>query len=72
MDVNDVEKFGLASGVGYNISDALTINGQPGLFYNCSQQGNTFHLNESIIVLISKRKINYSTGSIEVTFTNNK
>ena len=61
MDVNDVEKFGLASGIGYNISDALTINGQPGLLYNCSQQGKPFHLNESIIVLISKRKINWST-----------
>lgn len=39
MDVEDVEKFGLASGIGYNISDAITINGQPGLLYNCSQQG---------------------------------
>mgnify|MGYP006950777571 CR=1 FL=1 len=70
--MNDVEKFGLASGIGYNISDALTINGQPGLLYNCSQQGKAFHLNKSIIVLISKRKINYSTGWIEVTFINNK
>lgn len=40
-DVLDVEKYGLADGGGYNLSDALTINGQPGLLYNCSQQDTT-------------------------------
>lgn len=41
MDVVDVEKYGLADGGGYNISDAITINGQPGLLYNFSQEGTT-------------------------------
>ncbi|KAI5074419.1 hypothetical protein GOP47_0010380 [Adiantum capillus-veneris] len=41
MDVVDVEKYGLADGGGYNISDALTINGQPGLLYECSQEDAT-------------------------------
>ncbi|MCO5593930.1 hypothetical protein L7F22_047949 [Adiantum nelumboides] len=41
MQLDDVEKFGLESGRGYNISDATTINGQPGLLYNCSQEDAT-------------------------------
>lgn len=37
MQLDDVENFGLASGAGYDISNATTINGQPGLRYDCSQ-----------------------------------
>jgi hypothetical protein len=37
--VEDVIAQALAVGGAYNISDAITINGQPGAFYNCSIAG---------------------------------
>ncbi|PIN24862.1 Multicopper oxidase [Handroanthus impetiginosus] len=37
-NVIDVENEGLATGAGPNISDAYTINGQPGDLYNCSSR----------------------------------
>jgi len=37
--VEDVIAEALAAGGGYNISDALTINGQPGFLYNFSSEG---------------------------------
>ncbi|MCO5574812.1 hypothetical protein L7F22_028605 [Adiantum nelumboides] len=40
-NVEDVIAAALASGAGYNISDALTINGQPGNLYTCSQGATT-------------------------------
>ena len=39
-DVEQVVREALASGGNHIPSDALTINGQPGLFYNCSERGN--------------------------------
>lgn len=36
-NVVDVENEGLATGAAPNSSDAYTINGLPGDFYNCSQ-----------------------------------
>ncbi|KAH7283694.1 hypothetical protein KP509_34G019700 [Ceratopteris richardii] len=41
MQLNDVEAFGVESGRGYNISDAITINGQPGFLYRCSAEDAT-------------------------------
>ncbi|XP_050244372.1 laccase-7-like [Quercus robur] len=38
-NVVDVENQGLATGAAPNISDAFTINGQPGDLYPCSQTG---------------------------------
>ena len=38
-DIEEVIKEALETGAGYNISDALTINGQPGDLYSCSQGG---------------------------------
>lgn len=38
-NVEDVIAQALATGGAYNISDALTINGQPGALYNCSKDG---------------------------------
>ncbi|MCO5580525.1 hypothetical protein L7F22_034393 [Adiantum nelumboides] len=38
-NVEDVIQQALALGGGYNISDAITINGQPGDLYNCSSNG---------------------------------
>ena len=38
-NVVDVENQGLATGAAPNISDAFTINGQPGDLYSCSQTG---------------------------------
>lgn len=37
-DVEDVEADAIRTGAAYNISDAITINGQPGALYNCSLQ----------------------------------
>ncbi|KAI5665984.1 hypothetical protein M9H77_15837 [Catharanthus roseus] len=39
-----VIKQALQSGAGPNVSDAYTINGFPGPFYNCSSKGETFKL----------------------------
>ena len=38
-NVVDVENQGLATGAAPNISDAFTINGQPGDLYSCSETG---------------------------------
>ncbi|MCO5562617.1 hypothetical protein L7F22_016245 [Adiantum nelumboides] len=38
-NVEDIIAQALATGGNYNISDALTINGQPGDLYNCSSDG---------------------------------
>lgn len=38
-NVEDVLEYALARGGGYNISDAITINGQPGFLYNFSSKG---------------------------------
>jgi laccase len=38
-NVEDVLEYALARGGGYNISDAVTINGQPGFLYNFSSAG---------------------------------
>ncbi|KAL5709326.1 laccase [Ranunculus cassubicifolius] len=43
-DVVDVENQGIFLGLGPNVSDAYTINGQPGDLYQCSRN-NTFKLN---------------------------
>ncbi|XP_065634999.1 laccase-7-like [Quercus suber] len=40
-NVVDVENQGLATGAAPNISDAFTINGQPGDLYPCSQTANS-------------------------------
>ncbi|KAF3789372.1 putative laccase-9 [Nymphaea thermarum] len=42
-DINEVLALGLITGADFNISDAFTINGQPGDRYPCSKQG-TFRL----------------------------
>lgn len=38
-NVQDIIAQALATGGTYNISDAITINGQPGNLYNCSREG---------------------------------
>ncbi|KAH7415691.1 hypothetical protein KP509_14G056900 [Ceratopteris richardii] len=38
-NVEDIIAQALATGGAYNVSDALTINGQPGDLYNCSSDG---------------------------------
>eukprot|EP00249_Psilotum_nudum_P002972 c16273_g1_i2 orf=185-1915(+) len=43
-NTEDIISQALATGAGYQISDALTINGQPGILYNCSQE-ETFKYN---------------------------
>lgn len=40
-----VIKQALQSGAGPNVSDAYTINGFPGPFYNCSSKGGTKNSN---------------------------
>ncbi|XP_031502939.1 laccase-15-like [Nymphaea colorata] len=42
-DINEVLALGLITGADFNVSDAFTINGQPGDRYPCSKQG-TFRL----------------------------
>lgn len=37
-NVVDVETQAFLTGSGANISDAFTINGRPGDFYNCSRK----------------------------------
>lgn len=39
-DTEAVIKQALRSGAGPNVSDAYTINGQPGALYDCSAKGN--------------------------------
>ncbi|KAH7439619.1 hypothetical protein KP509_04G068900 [Ceratopteris richardii] len=52
-NVEDIIAEALDSGGGYNISDALTINGQPGDLYNCSQQDTvTFNVTQGKTYLL--------------------
>ena len=54
-EVEDVIAEALKIGGPYNISDALTINGQPGVLYNCSLDGKRLHIflrKEGLIVPI--------------------
>lgn len=40
----DVLVEGLTTGTDFNVSDAFTINGQPGDLYECSQAGEKYLL----------------------------
>jgi hypothetical protein len=48
-NVEDVIAYALARGGGYNVSDALTINGQPGSLYNFSSEGRTQLVNFEVL-----------------------
>jgi Multicopper oxidase len=45
-DTEAVIKQALQTGGGPNVSDAYTINGLPGLLYNCSEKGSGYMLNK--------------------------
>lgn len=44
-DIEEVLQEFIRTGGDPNASDALTINGQPGDFYNCSKQGSFLNYN---------------------------
>lgn len=59
-DIVSVQQQALFSGAAPNISDALTINGQPGDLLKCSQQGLLVYVTLSIehkqLVLSAKQR----------------
>ncbi|KAH7280492.1 hypothetical protein KP509_37G070300 [Ceratopteris richardii] len=52
-NVEDVSAQALATGGAYNVSDALTINGQPGDLYNCSSDGTfVYHVSRGRVYML--------------------
>lgn len=63
-DINSVLRQAIFTGAAPNISDAYTINGQPGDLYPCSSQGFSLSKSHELLIMVVRQ---CSFGKKELT-----